>query len=178
MSPMAARRFTRAALAAAAATAAALTTLAVGQSSSQAAGSAATDDDFTLVGRSAQDKDIDVGKKGPSVGDRFVFSENLYEQGSKERIGRLAASCDVAFVEYNGKGKPTNSLMQCIGTFRLPDGQIAAQGALRWSDETALLAITGGSGRYDDATGEISIKFVSDTKSVYSFNVGGGGVLS
>lgn len=169
---MSARRITRATLAAAAATAAVLTTLAVGQSSSQAAPGAATGDNFVLVGRSAQAKDIDEGRKGPSVGDRYVFSENLFEKGSSKRVGRLAAFCDVTYVERNSKGKAIDSLMQCIATFRLPNGQISGQTATRWSDKGATLAITGGSGDYDDATGEIDIKFVTDAKSIYTFQVG------
>lgn len=176
---MSARRFTRPALALSAATAVGLTAFLVGQPGSHAASTDLADD--ALVGRLAQTKDVDVGRKGPSVGDRFVFSENLSVQGSSERIGRLAAFCDVSYVERNRNGKPVNSLMQCIGTFRLPDGQISGQGALRWSDDGAALAITGGTGEYEGAVGTIDIEFVNDKKNLYKFDFGvdndGSGIL-
>lgn len=171
---MTARRFTRAAVAATAAVAMSAGVLVIGQGSSHAA-----DADDTITGRMAQEQDIDVGRRGPSVGDRFVFSENLFDE-DKKRIGRLAASCDVAAVKRNSNGKVKDSLMQCLGTFRLSDGQITVQGAMWWSEEDPVLAITGGTGRYDGASGHVDLDFVNDKRTDYDFDFKntGGGVLS
>lgn len=171
---MTARRFTRAALAATAATAVGFGVLALGQ---QSAVGAVADDD--LSGRGGQEKNIDVGRSGPSTGDRFVFWENLFDEDN-DRVGRLAGSCDVAQVKRNSNGRPKDGFLQCVGTFRLPDGQITVQGTMWWSDETPTLAITGGTGRYDDASGEVQLEFVNDNRTNYEFdfNSGGGGVIT
>ncbi len=144
---MTARRFTRAAVAATSVAAMSAGVLFIGQGSSVAA-----DASETITGKSAQDHDIDVGRSGPSVGDRFVFSENLFDE-DKDRVGRLAASCDLAYVKRNSNGKAKDALMQCIGSFRFSDGQVTVQGSMWWSDEEPSLAITGGTGAYDDAVG-------------------------
>ncbi len=171
---MTARRFTRAAVAATAVAAMSAGVLVVGQGSSQAA-----DADDTITGRGGQEKDIDVGRSGPSVGDRFVFSENLFDE-DKDRIGRLVGSCDVGIVKRNSNGKPKDALMQCLATFRLSDGQITVQGAIWWSDENPVLAITGGTGSYDDASGHLNLDFVNDDRTDYDFdfdNNRGGGIV-
>lgn len=171
---MSARRFTRAAVAATAVAAICAGTLALGQQSSQAA-----DADDTITGRMAQEKDLDFGRSGPSVGDGFVFSENLTDE-DKEKVGRLAASCDIANVKRNSNGKVKDALMQCIGTFKLTDGQITVQGAMWWSDEKSELAITGGTGSYDGASGHVNLDFVNDNRTDYDFdfdNTGGGGIV-
>lgn len=171
---MTARRFTRAALAATAATAVGFGVLALGQ---QSAVGAVADDN--LSGRGGQEKNIDVGRSGPSTGDRVVFWENLFDDDN-DRIGRLAGSCDVAQVKRDSDGDPKDGFMQCVATFRLPDGQITVQGTMWWSDETPVLAITGGTGSYDDASGEVQLEFVNDNRTNYEFdfdNNGGGGVI-
>jgi hypothetical protein len=171
---MNARRFTRAAVAATAVTAMSAGFLMLGQSSSQAA--VASD---ILTGRSAQDHDIDVGRSGPSVGDRFVFSENLFDEDN-DKVGRVAGSCDLAYVKRNSNGKAKDALMQCIGTFRLSDGQITVQGSMWWSEDKPELAITGGTGTYDDDSGHVTLDFINDDKTEYDFdfnNNGNGPVL-
>jgi hypothetical protein len=162
---MSARRITRAAVAASAVVAMSAGVLVVGQQSSQAASEA----DDTLTGRGGQEKFVDVGRSGPSVGDRYVFSENLFDE-DKNRVGRLAGSCDVNSVKRNSNGKVKDALQQCVATFRLSDGQITVQGAFWFSDEDPTLAITGGTGDYDDASGELNIDFVNDDRSDYDFD--------
>jgi hypothetical protein len=156
----------------------------VGQTGSTAATTA--DDNLHLDSVKVQEKFIDVGAKGPSVGDRDVFSENLYEHGERTRIGRTAAVCDIAFVYKNSRGKVTNALMQCTGTIKLGDDSITVQGPATFAEDTSTLAITGGTGRYDDAHGEFTVHDLSDrndpsdTKSEYTLRVrdsNGGGII-
>lgn len=169
---MTTRRFTRAALAATAATAVGFGVLALGQ---QSAVGAVADDD--LIGRPAQERNVDVGRSGPSVGDRYVFSENLFDDDN-DRVGRLAGSCDITLVKRKANGDPKDAMMQCLATFRLSDGQITVQGINWWSDETLVLPVTGGSGAYDEASGEVTIQFVNEKKTEYDFSLNGnGGVI-
>ena len=172
-------RVTRAALVAAVAGTVGVGAFVVGQTGSTAATS--VDDTLHLIAKSAQEKYIDVGAKGPSVGDRDVFSENIYDRdGRGDRLGRTSAVCDVTYVYKNSSGKVTNALMQCVATIKLGDDSITVQGPVTWSGKTSTLAITGGTGRYDDAHGEFTVKDVSDTKSEYTLRVrdsNGGSIL-
>jgi allene oxide cyclase len=172
-------RVTRAALAATIAGTVGVGAFLVGQAGGNAA--TAVDDTLHLVGKSAQDKYIDVGAHGTSVGDRYVFSENVYDSdGRGARVGRTGAVCDVVYVYTNSHGKVTNALMQCTGTIKLGDDSITVQGPSTWTGKTSTLAITGGTGRYDDAHGEFIVKDVSDTKSEYTLRVrdsNGGSIL-
>jgi len=160
-------RVTHAALAATVAGTVGVGAFLVGQTGSTAA--TAVDDTLHLNAKQAQEKFIDVGAKGPSVGDRDVFSDNLFEHG--RRVGRTAAVCDINFVWKNSNGKVTNALMQCSGSIKLGDDSITVQGPVTWSGDTSTLAITGGTGRYDDAHGEFIVKDTSDTRSEYTLRV-------
>lgn len=163
-------RVTRATIAAALVGTVGVGAFLVGQTGSTAA--TTVDDTLHLIAKAAQEKYIDVGAKGPSVGDRDVFSENVFDSdGRGERVGRTAAVCDVAYVYKNSNGKVTNALMQCTGTIKLGDDSITVQGPVTWTGKTNTLAITGGTGRYDDAHGEFTVKDVSDTKSEYTLRV-------
>ncbi len=171
---MVTRRFTSAALAAGVATAVGVTLFMAGAPS---AGAAVADDD--LRGRALQDYTVDTGRNGPSVGDRYVFSERLFNEDNK-RVGILAATCDVTYVNRSSSGRVKNVLTQCTGTFRLDDGQITVAGTITRTANSAVLAVTGGTGRYDDAQGEVALKFVNDKRTDYDFdfeNNGGGTIV-
>jgi hypothetical protein len=162
-------RVTHAALAAAVAGTVGVGAFLIGQTGSTAA--TAVDDTLHLDSKRVQEKYIDVGARGPSVGDRDVFSENVFEHGENKRIGRTAGFCDVTYVYKNSRGHVTNALMQCVGTIKLGDDSITVQGPVTWKGHTSTLAITGGTGRYDDAHGEFVVKDVSDTRSEYTLRV-------
>jgi hypothetical protein len=90
---------------------------------------------------------IDNGAKGFGVDDVVIFSNDLSEDGTK--IGEDGGSCTVARITPAGA-----ATMQCIGTNRLPDGEIAVQG-LAAPGEPFEFAITGGTGRYSTARGQV-----------------------
>ena len=100
------------------------------------------------------DPNIDVGAPGLSLGDEVVFSGNLLRDG--EQLGRVGVVC--TFVSTQNADRVE---AQCPATATLPDGQITIQGvivnrALNWT-----LPITGGSGRYDRARGQVVSRDVS-----------------
>lgn len=168
---MSARRITRAALAAGAATAVGIGALALGQQSSSAvdtAAAAVAGDE--LVGRGGQETTINHGRSGPSIGDRVVFWEKLSEKDDNDRVGRLTGTCDTTEVRRNSNGRVTNGYLQCVATFALTDGQITVQGSFWWTNDKPTLAITGGTGSYDDAAGEVHLDFVNDNRTDYDFD--------
>jgi len=100
------------------------------------------------------DPNIDLGAPGFSLGDEVVFSGNLLRNG--EQVGRVGVVC--TFVSTQNADRVE---AQCPATATLPGGQITIQGvivnrALNWT-----LPITGGSGRYDRARGQVVSRDIS-----------------
>lgn len=80
-----------------------------------------------------------------SAGDSFVFSNDV----SGARRGRLLGGCAVA-----DRGEPT-----CHVTYTFGDGQITVAGVPDFSQEaeTFTIPVTGGSGAYESATGQVRV---------------------
>ena len=117
---------------------------------------------FRLLTVANQFEAIDVGKKGESIGDYIVFSDDVYYRGKK--AGYLDGTCTTTRIVG------TAFRTQCLVTVSLPHGSLTSQGVLAAeSEEDAsgfTIAITGGTGRYSDAGGEAHVRFVSDTKTL------------
>lgn len=86
---------------------------------------------------------VDVGEPNLSLGDYTVFHDLLFSHG--ERVGDEGGTCPVVDV--------SQGLIHCTGTIRLSGGQITFQG-LTTTAPTKQFAITGGTGRYQDASGQ------------------------
>src|SRR4051794_28382739 len=87
---------------------------------------------------------VDNGDEKFGADDVVIFSNDLYQGGTK--IGEDGGTCTVV--------RDDASLMQCLGTNRLPGGQIAVQG-LAAPGKPFELAITGGTGRYRGVRGQV-----------------------
>ena len=111
--------------------------------------------DLTSISKELEE--IDVGDEGLSVGDYFVFSDNVFEDG--DRVGTLDGACTHTRI--------TEKVMieHCMVTVSLPDGQLTGQGSIRIDedfDEEFTTAITGGTGDFVGADGEATVTFVND----------------
>jgi hypothetical protein len=100
------------------------------------------------------DANIDLGAAGFSLGDEVVFSGNLLRDG--EQVGRVGVVC--AFVSV---AKADRVEAQCPTTSILPGGQITTQGTIINRSLNFTLPITGGSGRYLGATGQVVARDIS-----------------
>jgi hypothetical protein len=100
------------------------------------------------------DPNIDLGAPGFSLGDEVVFSGNLLRDG--KQVGRVGVVC--TFVSTQN---PDRVEAQCPGTATLPGGQITIQGVIVNRSLNFTLPITGGSGRYDRARGQVVARDVS-----------------
>jgi len=100
------------------------------------------------------DANIDVGAPGFSLGDMVVFSGNLQRQG--QQVGRIGVVC--TFVSTANADRVE---AQCPTTAILPDGQITTQGTIVNRSLNFTLPITGGSGRYQGAGGQVVSRDVS-----------------
>jgi hypothetical protein len=104
---------------------------------------------------------VDVGAEGFSLGDEFVFSTNLKKGG--EKVGRLGVVCTFTSVDHEET--------ECVATARFRGGQIAVQGLLVGEPERFVLPITGGSGKYEGAEGEVHVRQVSDSEEILTFHL-------
>ncbi|GAA3168861.1 MULTISPECIES: allene oxide cyclase barrel-like domain-containing protein [Streptomyces] len=102
---------------------------------------------------------IDAGVPGLSVGDEFVYADKLSKDG--KQIGKDGSSCEVT--ELKGSEITTN----CVLSVQLPDGQITAQSLWVKGSDTVRMAITGGTGTYRGATGELTCNDIQTPKETY-----------
>jgi hypothetical protein len=128
-----------------------LTLAAIGGAFAVAGASTGTTDStrsFTVVRKLT---DLERQKADPnktSVGDRFEFTSQLLNNG--DEIGHQGAACTVLSVRPNG-----DDTFVCTGTWALPGGIITAQAYQPASGHGGGVAITGGTGIYRDARGQI-----------------------
>lgn len=135
---------------------------------------AAAEADMVLRAVQKQTKDTDIGPSGPSVGDRTVFSEDLYRDGRK--VGTDGVECVITRVVKSSTGKVTAIDSQCVGTMRLGRGQITVQGLVAFNVSAVKplkLVITGGTGFYKGARGEMTVEPTNDagTRSKLTFDM-------
>jgi hypothetical protein len=115
-----------------------------------------------ITAKAVQQQFIDEGPAGFSQGDRFVFANDLYRHGQK--VGEDGGACTVTRVDATGI-----ATFQCLGSNSLPGGHITAQGLTNSQDTREVLAITGGTGRYKAARGEVRFTEVSDQELELTF---------
>jgi hypothetical protein len=100
------------------------------------------------------DPNIDVGAPGFSLGDEVVFSGNLLRNG--QQVGRVGVVC--TFVSTANADRVE---AQCPTTAILPGGQLTTQGTIVNRSLNFTLPITGGSGTFQGAEGQVVSRDVS-----------------
>jgi hypothetical protein len=102
--------------------------------------------------------------EGTALGDQIVFTSPLLK-GDTE-VGHQAGVCIVTSV--------ARAEAQCVATYVLPGGQITGQALIRLGDPAPYAgAITGGSGKYQGAEGEVRVQPVSGTRGILTFHLQG-----
>ncbi|QMV21211.1 hypothetical protein GQS52_04860 [Streptomyces sp. SCUT-3] len=111
-------------------------------------------------------EEVDLGRPGRSVGDQFVFSGDLRPVGARGKqdghaSGRVGGHCVITDTALNAG--------QCSTTAVLREGQITVQGEQTGIPTPAPVvnAVTGGTGEFRNATGQVTQKFL--TPSVWEF---------
>jgi len=102
---------------------------------------------LNLLERLVDETTVDVGSKGDSRGDLFVFVNDLYDFNGAVKVGVERGYC--VRIEV-GKS------WECTWTNVLGDGQIIVSGP--WFDKgESTLVITGGTGKYVGVKGSLRI---------------------
>jgi hypothetical protein len=122
-------------------------------------GYAAAAKQLNLVERATTDSVTDTGAKGDSAGDVLTFANEVYDEANKEKVGDDNGWCVRTVV---GKA------WECFWTLTLKDGQITVEGPFLDAGDSAL-AVTGGTGEYAGARGEMLLHARDAKGSEYDF---------
>jgi len=120
---------------------------------------------------------LHLGAAHLSIGGRIPYGDDIYRAGS--RMGEDGGWCVLTRTvgsAPDGHG-PLAPTYECVGTYSLPGGQLTTQGLVTYGPhedvrtEPYHLAITGGTGKYVGARGEVKIKEVSGTEARLTFRI-------
>ena len=85
--------------------------------------------------------------KGPFAGDRSVFVFKLYSDAAlKSAVGSATFSCQYGFFKHG----------ICQAEYILSDGSLLGMGYLNFNASSFAFAVTGGTGKYQDARGDMA----------------------
>jgi allene oxide cyclase len=100
-----------------------------------------------LVERALTDATLDLGAKGDSVGDILTWANPVFDAANKVQVGTDQGFCVRVLV---GKS------WECMWTTTLKDGQITVEGPFK-DEGDSLFAVTGGTGKYAGAKGQLKL---------------------
>jgi hypothetical protein len=94
-----------------------------------------------------------------SVGDVLGYANPIFDAADKKRIGSDNGSCIRTVV---------GEAFECTWTTILKDGQIVVEGPF-YDGRNSVNAITGGTGAYDGARGEMQLRYRDPKGTEYDF---------
>jgi len=114
---------------------------------------------LTVVEHAATDATASVGKAKDNAGDILTFANPIFDAANKKQIGSDNGFCIRTVV---------SKAYECIWTLKLADGQITSEGPFHDTGDTTL-AVTGGTGKYIGAKGEMLLHARDAKGSAYDF---------
>ena len=114
---------------------------------------------IALVERADTDAVTDTGAKDDSAGDLLTFANPVFDKDNKTQVGTNQGFC-VRTVA--GKA------WECWWTLFLKDGQITIQGPFLDAGDS-VMAITGGTGKYATARGQMKLHSRNAKGTEYDF---------
>lgn len=122
-------------------------------------GPAAADQEIKMIEHATTDAVTDTGAAGDSAGDILTFANEVFDPDDKNKIGTNQGVC---FRTVVGKA------WECFWTVSLDNGQITVEGPF-YDKGDSVLAITGGTGEYADAEGEMALSAIGTDGKAYNF---------
>jgi hypothetical protein len=122
-------------------------------------GPAVADETIALVERAASDTVTDLGEKGDSAGDILTFANDVYDKDNAKKVGTDNGWCARTVV---------GTAWECIWTTTLAGGQITVEGPF-YDTADSELAVTGGTGDYDEASGSLALHARNAQGTEYDF---------
>jgi allene oxide cyclase len=113
----------------------------------------AAKESLTLIEHVTSEEVVDLGGEGDTVGDTLVFNNELYDENDADLVGSTNGSCIRTAV-----GK----LWECTFTNSMENGSLVVEGPFEESG-TGTFAITGGTGDYSGASGQMTLAAAEDS---------------
>ena len=115
---------------------------------------------FTVVEHATTDAVADTGDKGDTAGDILTFANEIFDAANSNSVGN-----DNGWCVRTVPGKA----WECFWTASFKDGQITVEGPFLDAGDS-VLAITGGTGAYAGARGEMKLHARDAKGSEYDFS--------
>jgi len=125
-----------------------------------AAASASAGEVISVVEHADTDATTDTGAKGDSAGDVLTFANPVFDKANKAQVGTDQGYCVRTVV---GKA------WECNWTMSLKDGQLTVEGPFLDAGDS-VLAITGGTGKYAGARGQMKLHARDAKGTAYDFS--------
>lgn len=116
-------------------------------------------DTFTVVEHADTDVTADTGPAGDSLGDVLAFANPIFDATNTRQVGTDNGSCIRTAVGVS---------YECSWTTSLPGGSIVVSGPFLDAGDSTL-AVTGGTGTYRGASGEMRLHARDANGSSYDF---------
>jgi len=119
-----------------------------------------------VVERATTDTFVDLGAAGDSIGDTLTFGNDVYDASNDQVVGRDQGVC---FRTNPGLA------WECTYTTILADGALTVQGPFYDDLRDSELSITGGTGRFWNARGELTLhaRNALGTEFDFAFHIAG-----
>jgi hypothetical protein len=114
---------------------------------------------ISVVEHADTDAVTDTGAKGDSAGDVLTFANPVFDKANKTKVG-----FDQGYCIRTVPGKA----WECVWTLSLKDGQITVEGPFLDAGDS-VLAITGGTGKYAAARGQMKLHSRNEKGTEYDF---------
>ena len=113
-----------------------------------------------VVERATTDTYVDLGSAGDSIGDTLTFGNDVYDATNSRVVGRDQGTC---FRTNPGLA------WECTYTTLLSGGNLTVQGSFYDDLRDSELSITGGTGRYANARGSLTLHARNAQGSEFDF---------
>ncbi len=114
---------------------------------------------ITVIEHADTDETTDIGAAGDSAGDVLTFANDVFDETDTEVVGTNQGYCIRVVV---GKS------YECNFTTLLAKGNITVEGPF-YDEGDSVLAITGGTGHYRKARGEMDLSFANAAGTKFKF---------
>lgn len=114
---------------------------------------------LNFIEHATTDTVTDTGAKDDSVGDLLTFANEIFDEKDAKKVGS-----DTGWCIRTVAGKA----WECSWTLSLADGQITVAGPFLDAGDS-VLAVTGGTGKYAGARGEMALHARDAKGSAYDF---------
>lgn len=115
--------------------------------------------ELKVIEHATTDAVTDTGAEGDSAGDILTFANEVFDADNKNKVGSDQGIC---FRTVPGKA------WECFWTLSLDKGQITVEGPFLDAGDS-VLAITGGTGEFAGATGDMALSAIGTDGKAYNF---------